>query len=245
MSDISAKAVKEAAPSREKIWEMFDAISKTYDQTNRLMTLGLDLYWRKKMASFLPARDNLCLLDCATGTGDQIISLLKHSKKIKEAFGVDLSEEMIALCEKKVKKISGNVKVHVKKASILKLPFPENAFDCTTLSFGIRNVVDVPLCLEELLRVLRPGGRALILETSLPKGKLLKALHLFYIRKILPLIGGWISQKKHAYRYLNKTAETFPYGDAFCKMLEEAGFINVSCHPLTFGSVSIYVADKT
>ncbi len=246
MSDISTTTSPKQLKihSRDEIWKMFNAISKTYDRTNRCITMGLDLYWRKKMAKFLPKRNRLCLLDCATGTGDQIISLMKHSSSITEAFGVDLSEEMLSIAQTKIKKKSFRSKVHLKKASVLDLPFPEDAFDCITLSFGIRNVVDVHLCLEEMLRVLRPKGKLLILETSLPQGKLLKRLHLFYIRKILPRIGGWVSQKKHAYKYLNETAETFPYGASFCQLLQKTGFIHVECHPLTFGAVSIYVAEK-
>lgn len=238
MNDISIE------PSRNEIWKMFDTISKTYDKTNRLMTFGLDLYWRRKMASFLPAGHNLCLLDCATGTADQIISLMKSSNKIEKAFGIDLSEEMLEIGRSKLSKKPFHKKVQLQNASALALPFSDETFDCVTLSFGIRNVTDVELCLREILRVLKPGGRALILETSLPKAKLLKTFHLFYIRKILPLVGGWISKKKQAYKYLNKTAETFPHGKTFCNLMEQAGFESVQHNPMTFGVVSIYQADK-
>ncbi|MES2200257.1 MAG: bifunctional demethylmenaquinone methyltransferase/2-methoxy-6-polyprenyl-1,4-benzoquinol methylase UbiE [Chlamydiota bacterium] len=231
-------------PSRTEIWKMFDTLSQTYDKTNRWMTFGLDLYWRKKMGSFLPGKNNISLLDCATGTADQIISLVKYSPKIEEAIGIDLSEEMLEIGKNKVKKTLFAKKIHLQTASALDLPFPENRFDCVTLSFGIRNVTDVSSCLQEILRVLKPDGRALILETSLPKTKILRLFHVFYIRKVLPIIGGLISKKKQAYQYLNKTAETFPHGEDFCVLLEKAGFTKVSCHPMTFGAVSIYQANK-
>lgn len=233
-----------AEPSRNEIWKMFDTLSQTYDRTNRWMTFGLDLYWRKKVGSFLPIKEEISLLDCATGTADQIISLLKHYPSIEEAIGIDLSEEMLAAGKNKVKKTIFAKKIQLQTASALSLPFPENRFDCVTLSFGIRNVTDVPACLKEILRVLKPKGRALILETSLPKAKILRLLHIFYIRKILPIIGGFISQKKQAYQYLNKTAETFPHGQDFCNLLEKTGFTKVKSHPMTFGAVSIYQADK-
>ena len=231
-------------PSRNEIWKMFDTLSQTYDKTNRWMTFGLDLYWRKKMGSFLPLKDKISLLDCATGTADQILSLVKHCPKIVEAIGIDLSEEMLKVGRKKIQKTSFAEKIHLQTASALALPFPENRFDCVTLSFGIRNVTDVSACLQEIFRVLQPEGKALILETSLPKLKILRFFHVLYIRKVLPLIGGFISNKKQAYQYLNKTAESFPHGKDFCNLLEKSGFIEVSCHPMTFGAVSIYQATK-
>lgn len=231
-------------PSRTEIWKMFDKISSTYDRANRLMTLGLDLYWRKKMASFLPKQGPIHLLDCATGTGDQLFSLLKHSTLITKAVGIDLSEEMLVIGRKKLSKKRFASDVHLELASALAIPFEAEHFDCITLSFGIRNVVNVDLCLKELYRVLKPNGKLLILETSHPKGAFVQQFHLFYLRKILPLVGGWISKQKQAYKYLNQTAETFASGSAFCKQIELVGFSEVRCHPLTFGAVSIYEGTK-
>lgn len=231
-------------PSRTEIWKMFDSISHTYDKANRWMTLGLDRYWRKKMSRLVPSGQDLQILDCATGTGDQILSLLQNCPQITKAFGVDLSQEMLEIGKKKIQKTSFANQVHLQKASILSLPFADSTFDCITLSFGIRNVTDVELCLREIKRCLKPGGRALILETSLPKNPFIRNLHLFYIRNILPSIGGWVSKQKHAYEYLNKTAETFPYGQKFCDLMHSSGFIQVKCHPMTLGAISIYQGDK-
>jgi len=184
------------------------------------------------------------VLDCATGTGDQILSLLAHSTKIVQAVGIDLSKEMLAIARKKIadKGLASIVEFH--EADLLSLPFAEKSFDCTTISFGIRNVTDVACALKECLRVLKPGGRLLILEGTIPDSKWIKPFFLFYLRRILPLIGGLLSKNKGAYRYLNKTMETFPSGENFCSLLKEAGFIHAAAHRLTAGTITIYTGDK-
>ncbi len=232
-------------PSRNDIWKMFDAIASTYDRTNRLMTAGLDVYWRKSMGKYLPKnRSSFHLLDCATGTGDQLFSLVKHYPNITKATGIDLSEEMILLAKEKMQSHPSAEKIYFEVASALAIPFPAQSFDCVTMSFGIRNVVDVSSCLNEIFRVLKPTGKILILETSLPKNPLIKFLHKSYVCHILPSIGGWISKQKKAYDYLHQTAVTFPSGKDFCAIMEKAQFIHCQSHPLTFGSVSIYEGEK-
>jgi demethylmenaquinone methyltransferase / 2-methoxy-6-polyprenyl-1,4-benzoquinol methylase len=229
-------------PSREEIWKMFDQISVTYDRVNRFMTFGLDLFWRKKLARFLPQGRPLYLLDGATGTGDQIFSLLSSKNLIEKAVGIDLSKEMLALAEKKCK--ANETRVSFQEASLLFIPFEAEVFDCVTLSFGIRNVTDVNRALTECFRVLKSGGRLLILEGSLPQNRLFRMLFLFHLRCILPLIGKLISKNRSAYRYLNQTIETFPCGQAFCSLLRKAGFAKVGLHPMTFGSVTLYIGEK-
>lgn len=234
-----------SSPSRKEIWKMFDTISPTYDQVNRWMTFGLDLYWRGKMASFLPREENLVILDCATGTADQAITLLGKAPQIAKIIGIDLSEEMLLQGTKKIAATSFSHKIELRKASALEIPYENSSFHCVTISFGIRNVVDVGFCLKELLRVLKPGGKVLILETSIPKNKLLQKMHGLYLQRILPKIGGWISKEKSAYEYLHQTAESFPSGNAFCDLLLQAGFEKPRCNPLTLGVVSIYEAKKS
>ena len=227
-----------------KVEKMFDTISPTYDRTNRILSLGLDQYWRRRVAKFLPKRQPLYLLDCATGTGDQLIALMEHTESVGQAVGIDLATEMLRLGRQKIKEKPYKNKVLLQEASATALPFAENTFDCATIAFGIRNVDDVPLALSEMRRVLKPGGRLVVLEFSLPKNEILKALHLFYLRKCLPYIGGWLSKNRDAYTYLNKTIEAFPSGQNFCGLLKHAGFISASAHPLTLGIVTLYVGDK-
>jgi demethylmenaquinone methyltransferase/2-methoxy-6-polyprenyl-1,4-benzoquinol methylase len=228
-------------PSREGISEMFDQISGTYDRINRVMTFGLDQYWRKKMAALLPKHPALTILDCATGTGDQIICLMEGQPSIQQIVGIDLSEEMLRLGRKKLKTKSYGHHVTFQQASALELPFADQTFDVVTISFGIRNVTNVSKALTEFRRVLKPAGRVMILEATIPTNPLLRPLHLFYLRYLLPRIGGWLSKKREAYSYLNQTIETFPAGEAFCLLLQKAGFKDVKAIPLTGGVVSLYL----
>ncbi len=223
---------------------MFDQISSTYDNANRIMTLGLDQRWRNTMARFLPSGQGLKLLDCATGTGDQIIALMKHSHQISQVIGIDLSEEMLKIGREKIDKKSYASSVELLVASALEIPFAENTFDCVTISFGIRNVTDVSKALREFHRVLKPGGRLLILEGTLPSNPVLKTCHLFYLRHCLPRIGGFISKKESAYRYLNETIETFPYGKAFLELMQSSGFLQLQAHSLLGGVATIYQGEK-
>jgi demethylmenaquinone methyltransferase/2-methoxy-6-polyprenyl-1,4-benzoquinol methylase len=232
-------------PSRADIWKMFDRISPTYDRVNRAMTLGMDQYWRRKLAHYLPEREGIRLLDCATGTADQILALMERSERISCAVGIDLAEEMLAVGKRKIAKTPYCSKVSLEVCSALELSYPDNSFDCTTISFGIRNVTDVGRCLGEIYRVLTSKGRTLILECSLPTNPFLRKIHAGYLRHFLPCIGAVISKHKEAYDYLNKTVESFPCGENFCSLLKEAGFKNVHAHPLTGGIVTLYRGDKT
>ncbi len=229
-------------PSREKIWKMFDAISSTYDIANRYMTLGFDQLWRKKLTHFLPSFPSLCVLDCATGTGDQILALFKTCPQIHKIIGIDLAEEMLKIAKEKLKFYAN--KTELLCADLLSIPFSESHFECVTISFGIRNVTNVMAALQECRRVLKPGGRILILEGTLPTHRLLAKAHSFYLRHLLPRIGGVISNNRAAYRYLNQTIETFPQGEKFNGKLRAAGFVHVQATPVWGGIVTIYQGDK-
>jgi len=224
---------------------MFDQISPTYDLANRVMTFNLDQIWRKKMVNMLPEGDEQLVLDCATGTGDQLICLMENSKKVKQAIGIDLAADMVAIGEKKVKNKPYADALSFQIASALELPFEENTFDCVTISFGIRNVTDVKKALREFHRVLKPGGRVLILEGTVPKMKWLQKIHLFYLRHFLPRIGQMISKNNYAYRYLNETIETFPSGEAFCALMRESGFADGKANLQTGGVATIYSGNKS
>jgi len=225
-------------------WKMFNAISQTYDRLNRILSLGIDKRWRKKVAGFLPAKDHLALLDCATGTGDQIIALMRRPEKISHAVGLDLAGEMLDIARKKVRRRPYAQKVEFRQASMSSIPYPDETFDCVTVSFGIRNAPDTHAALKEMLRVLKPGGRLIVLEFSMPQNRPLKAIHLAYLRHFIPTVGGLLSKDRKAYSYLNRTIEAFPFGKEFLAILEGAGFSSVRAHPLTFGIATIYQGDK-
>jgi demethylmenaquinone methyltransferase/2-methoxy-6-polyprenyl-1,4-benzoquinol methylase len=232
------------APSRHEVWKMFDQISPTYDCVNRVMTFGMDQLWRKRLCSFLPHQKGMRVLDCATGTGDQVVALLEKNSSIFSVVGIDLSTAMIEIAKKKIAKKPYANKVDFQIASALEIPFPDNSFECVTISFGIRNVTDIMAAFKEFRRVLKPKGSVLILEGSIPKKKWLKSIHLLYLRHFLPRIGGAISKNFDAYHYLNKTIETFPQGERFCGLMRAAGFVDVQEHPLFGGIVTVYQGEK-
>jgi len=223
---------------------MFDRIAPRYDLLNRLLSGGTDVLWRKRMARHLPPGERLALLDLATGTGDQIFSLLKASPRIWSAVGLDRSVGMLEIGRGKVDRRALGLRVKLKEGDATAVSEPDRAYDVVTISFGIRNVTSVPAALADMLRVLKPGGRLLILEFSLPKPGLFRKLYLLYLRRILPAIGGIISGDRQAYRYLNETIESFPHGDAFCALMRDAGFTGVRSDPLSLGIASIYIGER-
>ncbi len=231
-------------PSKIEIWRMFDGISSTYDRINRILSLGMDQRWRKTLCKHLPQKENLSLLDLATGTADQIILALKKNKKLKKAVGLDLAKEMLEIGKKKLDTLSLSDRAKLIHASATDIPFSDSTFDAVSISFGIRNVENTMQALSEMQRILKVDGRALILEFSFPKNRILRFFHLLYLRHILPFIGGLISKNRTAYTYLNKTIETFPYGEKFCLLLKKANFTNVRAIPLLGGVVTLYLGDK-
>lgn len=231
-------------PSRQDVWKMFDRISPTYDRVNRVMSFGIDQSWRKKLCALLPENRELDVLDCATGTGDQIIALLEKRPKIRSVIGLDLAEAMMAIGKEKIAAKPYANKVNFIRASAQELPFSNERFDAITISFGIRNVESVEKALIEFYRVLKPSGKLLILEGTIPTNPLWKALHLFYLRFCMPRIGGIFSKQPQAYRYLNETIETFPQGKAFCQLLLNAGFSQVKADPCLGGIATVYSGER-
>lgn len=225
-------------PSRENVWKMFDAISPTYDRTNRIISFGMDQRWRAKVASFLPPQKNLKVLDLATGTGDQALALIKSQSSIQSITGIDLSKEMLEIARRKIP-----CKMQFLVADAEKLPFKDRSFDAATFSFGIRNVSDPLKALNEIYRVLKPKGRCLILEFSLPPQPI-RPFFLFYLRHVLPIVAGLISKNRSAYQYLNRTIEHFPSGKAFCQLMKEADFGRLKEVPMNLGSVTLYIGEK-
>jgi demethylmenaquinone methyltransferase/2-methoxy-6-polyprenyl-1,4-benzoquinol methylase len=231
---------RNVSPSRAESWRMFDRIARRYDLLNRLLSCRCDVAWRNKVAEYLPDRSNQCVLDIATGTADLLLSLFRRSQQVGSGIGIDMSPKMLELAREKIAGRQLDNKISLVRADALRLPFANGSFDAVTIGFGIRNVPDVPAALAEMHRVLKPGGKVLVLEFSLPRNRLMRRLYPFHLRGIIPRLGALISGDGYAYRYLNETVETFPYGDQFCDLMKQAGFCNVSAVPLTFGIATIY-----
>ncbi len=222
---------------------MFDKIANNYDMINSILSLGVDKLWRRYLIKNLPNKNNLEILDLATGTAEVAIELAKD-KRVKYVIGSDLSKSMLKLANKKILKNNMDKKISLKIEDAQNIKQKDEMFDIVTMAFGIRNVPNYKAVLKQIKRVLKPSGRVLILEFSIPKNIIIKNIYLFYFRYILPSIGGFLSGNNKAYSYLNKTVEDFPYGDSFCKVLKEEGFKDV-CHiPLSLGITTLYKGDK-
>ena len=223
---------------------MFDRIAHRYDLLNRLLSFGRDVAWRKQIAKNLPHDQDLKILDLATGTADVLLALNQQVPRMGNSVGLDMSGGMLHFGHQKIRNRGLDQKLRLVRGDATCIGLASAQFNATTISFGIRNVINVSQGLEEMHRILQPGGRALILEFSLPPNKLFRHLYLFYFRHILPLLGGIISGDNTAYKYLNQTVETFPYGQEFCDLMIAAGFKNVTPKPLTLGIATLYVGDK-
>lgn len=218
---------------------MFNKIAKKYDLANKVLSFGVDRGWRKKLAKLVGRKPDAEVLDLATGTGDVIVDLLRYATP-KRIVGIDPSQGMLNVAKEKIS--DANTRLDVGDAQNLKLKDEE--FDFVTISFGIRNVPNTIKALKEMYRVLRPGGEALILEFSIPTNWFVRMKYMFYLRYILPVLGGMITGDKSAYKYLNETIESFPHGAEFGKLLKDAGFDDVIYHKMTFGIATIYQAKK-
>lgn len=223
---------------------MFDRIADRYDLLNRLLSFNQDIHWRRRMADHLPPGKEQEVLDLATGTADQLLSLFSQSDRIASAIGIDRAERMLERGRRKITQQHLEEKILLKTGDVTAIPFEADRFDTVTISFGIRNVDDLDRALHEIYRVLKRGGRVLILEFSLPKNAVARAGYLFYLRTVLPKFGSIVSGDRYAYRYLSESIEAFPYGETFCNILRKSGFIHVKRTPLTFGVVTIYQGDK-
>ena len=230
----------------------FDKIAKTYDRLNHIMTLGLDRRWRKLAASEIrnsrPKIQNskfkIQNLDVACGTGDLSIELLRRGFSVT---GIDLSEEMLEIAKQKTASANFQFSIfNFQLANAEALPFPDDSFDAVTCAFGIRNFVHLEKGLEEMTRVLKPGGRMVILELSTPDSRLIRPFYNFYTKRIIPLLGQKIAGNRDAYTYLPESIERFPKGKAFLSILQNPQFQirNPRQRKLFFGVCRMYVCDK-
>jgi demethylmenaquinone methyltransferase/2-methoxy-6-polyprenyl-1,4-benzoquinol methylase len=227
---------------KEQVTKMFDTISKNYDGLNRVISFGIDIKWRKKVVEFLSKKKPESILDIATGTGDLAIALVKTGAK--KIVGLDISPGMLAVGKEKVKDKNLDTTIEMVVGDSENLAFDDNSFDAVTVSFGVRNFETLETGMAEILRVLKPSGTLVVLETSVPTKTPYKQGYRFYTKNILPLIGKLFSKDDSAYGYLSESASVFPHGENFNNILREIGFIDVTNKPQTFGVASIYIAKK-
>ncbi|MCF6359870.1 MAG: bifunctional demethylmenaquinone methyltransferase/2-methoxy-6-polyprenyl-1,4-benzoquinol methylase UbiE [Cyclobacteriaceae bacterium] len=227
---------------KEQVAQMFNNISKRYDLLNHVLSMGIDILWRKKAVRMLKPFAPKIILDIATGTGDFAIESVRL-KPIK-IYGVDISEGMLEVGRKKIeaKKLDNLIKMQLGDSE--NLAFEDNFFDAVTVAFGVRNYENLKLGLSEMFRVMKPGGHVVIIEFSKPSGFPIKQLYNFYFKAILPTIGKLISKDQSAYTYLPESVSAFPYGDKFLDIMNEVGFTETKAIPLTLGISSIYWGSK-
>ena len=228
---------------KEQVTKMFDTISKEYDGLNRVISFGIDQKWRKKVVQLVDDISPKSILDIATGTGDLVIMFAENTT-VEKIVGLDISEGMLNVGREKVSKKNLNNRIEMVIGDSEKLPFENNFFDAITVSFGVRNFETLETGLSEILRVLKPNGKFVILETSVPSKFPFKQGYLFHSNILLPLIGKLFSKDKNAYGYLSESAANFPYGEKLNNILRKVGFIDVQDHPQTFGVASIYTSSK-
>jgi len=227
---------------KEQVARMFDSISGNYDFLNHFLSLGIDIRWRKKAVKLLAPGKPKLILDVATGTGDFAVETLKLNPD--KVIGIDISEGMLQVGRKKMKDRGYDSIIELLSGDSENLPFEENKFDAVVVAFGVRNFENMEKGLAEMYRVLKPGGRMVVLEFSKPKMFPFKQLYNFYFNFILPKIGKLISRDPAAYTYLPESVQAFPDGDSFVGILNRIGFKDTLCKPLTLGISSLYTGIK-
>jgi demethylmenaquinone methyltransferase/2-methoxy-6-polyprenyl-1,4-benzoquinol methylase len=234
---------QEQGTKKEQVADMFNNISKTYDFLNHFMSLGIDIIWRKKAINELKKDQPKLILDVATGTGDfafEALSILNPDKIV----GVDISQGMLDIAKQKIAKRNLGHKFEVKLGDSEKLPFEAGEFDAVTVAYGVRNFENLEMGMADINRVLKPGGKAVVLEFSKPKVFPVKQLYKFYFNYITPGIGKLFSKDSRAYSYLPESVAAFPDGADFIAVMDKVGFKHTKCRPLAFGICSIYTGIK-
>jgi len=227
---------------KEQVAQMFDTISGNYDGLNRVISFGIDIKWRKKVLQLVSDKNPKTVLDIATGTGD--LAILMTTTSAERIVGLDISAGMLDVGRKKIEAKKLSDKIEMILADSENMPFENDTFDAITVAFGVRNFETLEKGLSEILRVLKPNGIFVILETSVPEKTPYKQGYTFYSKNILPLIGKLFSKDDSAYQYLSESASVFPYGEVLNNILRKIGFIDVVSMPQTFGVATIYSATK-
>jgi demethylmenaquinone methyltransferase / 2-methoxy-6-polyprenyl-1,4-benzoquinol methylase len=226
----------------EQVREMFSSIAPRYDVTNVVLSLGIDRLWRRVAVRESGAREGARVLDCATGTGDLALALRRAVGPSGSVVGMDFCAPMLEPAREKARR-AGFEDIRFEEGDALALPYPASSFDVATIAFGIRNVDDPVRCLQEMARVVRPGGRVVVLEFGQPRG-LWGALYRFYSRALMPAVGGLLTGNKSAYAYLPRTAAAFPAGGRFLSLMDEAGSFSARrAKSLSGGIAFVYVGE--
>ncbi len=227
----------------QQVRAMFDNIAPAYDFMNRAMTFGIDKIWRRKAVKLIEKEQPHDILDVASGTGDLAILM---ARRIPSAsiLGVDLSEGMLQLGEKKVEEAGLADRVSFSVADCLNLPMPDDSFDCVSVAYGVRNFQNLLAGYKEMHRVLRPGGMLCVIELSTPDSPLVRPFYRFYTKCVIPAVGRLISKDVRAYSYLPESIAAVPKGESMLRLISEAGFCDARFRPLTFGVCTIYTAFK-
>ncbi|MDA0986282.1 MAG: bifunctional demethylmenaquinone methyltransferase/2-methoxy-6-polyprenyl-1,4-benzoquinol methylase UbiE [Bacteroidetes bacterium] len=232
-----------AENKKTQVAEMFNQIAIKYDFLNHILSFNIDKLWRKKAIQKLEINKPKIILDVATGTADFAIVIEKILKP-EIIIGIDISEKMLEVGKKKIEELNLSKTIKLEIGDCEKLNFEENYFDAVTVAFGVRNFEKLINGLNEIKKVLKPNGVAVILEFSKPKNLIIKLFYKFYLNILVPFIGKMFSKNKEAYSYLNKSVQAFPEEEVFLKILKEINFKNISATKLSFGIATIYTAQK-
>lgn len=228
---------------KNQVAEMFNHISSRYDFLNRFLSAGIDVSWRKKALNQLKDIKPSMILDVATGTADVAILAQKRLDP-KKIVGIDISEGMLEVGRKKIFQLGLDKSIELLTGDSEAIKFEDNTFDAVTVAFGVRNFQHLEKGLAEIKRVLKPGGKLVVLEFSKPHSVLVKPFYNFYMKKITPGIGKLFAKDRAAYQYLEESIIKFPEGKDFTKILNDVGYRNTSCKPLSLGICSIYCGIK-
>jgi demethylmenaquinone methyltransferase/2-methoxy-6-polyprenyl-1,4-benzoquinol methylase len=229
---------------KEQVASMFDQISGRYDLLNRILSGGIDKGWRKKALRELKANQPKTLLDIATGTADVALMATKELKSLEHITGIDISAGMLDYGRIKIAAKGLERKINLQIADSASIPADTNSFDAATVAFGVRNFEKLEAGLQEILRVLKPGGKLVVLEFSRPKNILVQFVYKLYMRFITPSIGKWVSKNRDAYAYLDESIRKFPEGAQFIDILNRTGYQHPYLKTLSFGICTIYCATK-
>jgi demethylmenaquinone methyltransferase/2-methoxy-6-polyprenyl-1,4-benzoquinol methylase len=228
---------------KEQVADMFDNIAYRYDFLNRFLSAGLDISWRRKALGFLKELQPKKILDVATGTGDVAI-MASGLLKPEAITGIDISEGMLEIGRKKIQRLGLQDAIELLKGDSETINFKDNSFDAVTVAFGVRNFQNLEKGLSEILRVLKPGGKLVVLEFSQPKMPFVKSFYNLYMKVVTPNMGKLFSKNRNAYQYLDASIKKFPEGENFKHILENLGYINLQYKPLSAGICSIYCGAK-